>query len=245
MNDRKSVTACAVCDTRIDRGVDRSDRRFCSNKCRQSDYRRRVNASTKPIEALVRGNNADLIKQAARLYASDPHTTIADMTYGKGAFWRKTPHLNVTSSDLLTVSERPYNFRSLPYEDKSFDIVALDPPYLPAPGTFMANDRYQNSETTKGMLYPAIRELFQLGMTEAARVARRQIWVKCKDLVSAGRQCWLHHHVLEDAEAMGLVGRDLFILDATSRLPSSRWNVQHHAGKSMSYLWVFDVPKGR
>tara|TARA_R110002096_G_scaffold147466_2_gene307276 strand:+ start:5385 stop:6095 length:711 start_codon:yes stop_codon:yes gene_type:complete len=223
----------------------RSDRRFCSNKCRQADYRRRVNAATKPIEALVRGGNADLIKQVARLYASDPQATIADVTFGKGAFWTKTEHLNVTGSDIVTVPARPYDFRNLPYEDQSFDIVVLDPPYLPAPGKFMANDRYQNSETTKGLLYPAIRELYQLGMVEAARVARRQIWVKCKDTVSAGRQCWLHHHVLQDAEAIGLVGRDLFVLDATSRMPSSRWSIQHHARKSMSYLWVFDVPAKR
>ena len=245
MDGHRSVTPCITCGTGIEAHGNRPDRRFCSNRCRQSDYRRRVNAATKPIEALVRGSNADLIKQVARLYAADPNLTIADVTFGRGAFWKKTPQLNVIASDLLTVPDRPYDFRDLPYKDRSFDIVVLDPPYLPAPGKFMANDRYNNAETTGGLLYEDIRELYRTGVTGAARVARSQVWVKCKDQVSGGRQRWLHHHILQDAENLGLIGRDLFVLDATSRMPHSRWTIQHQARRSFSYLWVLDVPTKR
>ncbi len=189
----------------------------------------------------MRGGNADLIKQVARLYATDPSLRIADVTFGRGAFWKKAPHLNVTGSDLLTVPERPFDFRDLPYADDEFDIVVLDPPYIASPGAHFTDDRYRNAETTKGLLYEDIRELYRLGVIEAARVARRQVWVKCKDQVSGQRQRWLHHHVLADAEDIGLVGRDLFILDATSRVPNSRWDIQHHARKPHSYLWVFDM----
>lgn len=241
MNGQKSVTACVQCAAPLADNPGRSDRLFCSNKCRQSDYRRRVNATNKPVEALVRGSNADLIKQVARLYATDPTISIADVTYGKGAFWKKTPNLDVTGSDLLTVPERPYDFRNLPYANRSFDIVVLDPPYLASPGAHFTDSQYQNAATTKGLLYEDIRALYKLGIEEAARVARRQIWVKCKDQVSGMRQRFLHNHILNDAEAIGLVGRDLFILDATSRVPYSRWDTQHHARKSMSYLWVLDI----
>lgn len=203
-----------------------------------------MNAATKPIEALVRGGNADLIQQVARLYASDPQTTIADVTFGKGAFWKKTPHLRITGSDLLTVPERPYDFGNLPYEDRSFDVVVFDPPYIHSPGDHMTDNRYQNAATTKGFYYDDIRDLYRVGIKEAARVARSQIWAKCKDQVSAGKQRWLHNHILTDAEAIGLVGRDLFILDATSRVPNGRWSIQHHARKSVSYLWILDIPKG-
>lgn len=195
----------------------------------------------KPVEALVRGSNSDLIKEVCRLYATDPNLRIADVTFGKGAFWKKMPHLDVTGSDLLTVPERPYDFRSLPYDDKSFDIVVFDPPYLSSPGVHFTDERYRNAETTKGLLYEGIRELYRAGVKEAARVARRQVWVKCKDQVSGQRQRWLHHHILSDAEDMGLVGRDLFILDATSRVPNGRWDIQHHARKPHSFLWVLDV----
>jgi len=244
MKSPNSVTACSHCKEPIAHAASRSDRRFCSSRCRQADYRRRQSVKMKPVEALIRGGNADLIKQVAHLYAADPSLQIADVTFGRGAFWKKTPHLNVTGSDLLTVPDRPYDFRDLPYDDASFDIVVLDPPYLSSRGAHFTDERYRNAETTKGLLYEDIRRLYRLGIIEAARVARCQVWVKCKDQVSGQRQRWLHHHILTDAEEIGLVGRDLFILDATSRVPNGRWDIQHHARKPHSFLWVFDRPQG-
>jgi predicted nucleic acid-binding Zn ribbon protein len=142
MNAPKIVTTCRHCNAELSPEIHRSDRKFCSDRCKQADYRRRRKVKDNPIEALVRGNNADLIKEVARLYADNPGVTIADVTYGKGAFWRKTLHLNVTGSDLLTVPERPYDFRNLPYHDGSFDVVVLDPPYLVWPGNHMSDGRY-------------------------------------------------------------------------------------------------------
>lgn len=237
----KSVTVCPHCKDSIPASGHRSDRRFCSSRCRQADYRRRKRVADNPVEALVRGNNADLIKEVARLYVTDPTTTIADVTFGSGTFWKKTPHLNVTGSDLLTKPERPYDFRKLPYEDNSYDIVVLDPPYLVFPGNHMSDARYKNAQTTAGYYYDDIRKLYRDGIKEAQRVAKRQIWVKCKDAVSNSAQRWLHVHVLQDAEQLGLIGRDLFILDASSRTPNGRWTTQHHARKPISYLWVLDV----
>lgn len=236
------VTTCDYCSASINNSNGRSDRRFCSDKCKQAAYRKRKRIATKPVHALVRGNNADLIKEVVKLYAPDPSLTIADVTFGKGAFWKKVPHLKVTGSDLLTVPERQYDFRDLPYEDNSFDIVVLDPPYIHSPGRHMSDANYQNASTTKGVLYDDIRTLYKDGMREAKRVARQQIWVKCKDQVQAGQQCWAHVDILKDAQDLGVIGRDLFILEATSRPPSGRWTVQHHARKPMSYLWIFDIP---
>lgn len=142
------VTSCPHCGDQIRSDDNRRDRRFCSNKCRQADYRRRKKASQKPVEAIVHGDNADLIKAVTSLYAKDPDVTIADVTYGKGVFWRKCPHIDVTGSDLVTVPDRPYDFRDLPYDDRSFDIVVLDPPYVHSPGNHMTDANYQNAQTT-------------------------------------------------------------------------------------------------
>lgn len=134
----------------------------------ESAYRKRKKVANTPVNALVRGNNADLIKEVAKLYAADLSLTIADVTYGKGAFWKKTPHLNVTGSDLITVPERTYDFRDLPYRDNSFDIVVLDPPYVHSPGEHISDANYQNASTTKGILYNGIRKLYRDGMREAS-----------------------------------------------------------------------------
>ena len=61
---------------------------------------------THPV-TVVEGNNADLIAEVAKLYATG-NPKIADLTYGKGVFWRKTPELRVFGSDLITQPKRPH-----------------------------------------------------------------------------------------------------------------------------------------
>ena len=199
-----------------------------------------------PVLSVVTGDNSDLIARVARLYARQEHR-IADLTWGKGVFWRKLPHLSVTGSDLVTVPERPYDFRSTPYADQSFDIVVLDPPYIHSPGRHITDRRYQNAATTAGMRHDDIRRLYAEGMREAMRICRPggQVWVKCKDQVQAAVQRWAHTEILVDAQALGLYARDLFLLVPTSRTPSGRWERQFHARKVHSYLWVFTLGHGR
>lgn len=196
-------------------------------------------------EAVVYGNNADLIAEVAKLYATnDPN--IADLTYGKGVFWRKTPDLRVLGSDMVTQPKRPYDFRDLPYADAAFDIAVLDPPYIHSPGKHQTDSRYQNAATTKGMLWRDLRQqLYIPGMREAMRIVKPaggQVWVKCKDQVQSGMHRWCHAELLHDALELGLYPRDLFILIAKSRTSNKRWSVQHHARKPHSFLWVFQRP---
>lgn len=223
------------------RGTSEKPKRYCSNKCRQKAYRQRHRVQTNPVTAFVTGTNADLIKQVARLYAPEPGTTVADVTFGKGVFWKKTPHLDVTGSDLVTVPERPYDFRALPYKARSFAVVVLDPPYLHSPGQHVTDHRYNNAATTSGQTYDDIMDLYRDGMTEAARVSQSLVWVKCKDQVCGRAQRWQHVEVLRIAEEIGLKACDLFYLSPTSTTPTRRWNSQSHARKTLSHLWVFRV----
>lgn len=201
-----------------------------------------------PVFSVVTGDNSDLLLEVSNLYAT-PKMKIADLTFGKGVFWRKTPHLNVVGSDIITVPERPYDFRNTPYEDGTFDVVVLDPPYIHSPGNHPADSRYQNAATTKGFLHADIRKLYVDGMIEAKRIVKPtgQVWVKCKDQVQSSIQRWAHVEMLEDAQSLGMYGRDLFILVPTSRMSTNRWENQYHARKVHSYLWVFDAisPKSK
>jgi len=197
------------------------------------------------VYSVVEGSNADLIRHVAELYA-DADSQIADVTYGRGVFWRKCPHLQVDGSDIVTRPDAAYDFRDLPYADESYDIVVLDPPYIHSPGNHTTDHRYQNAATTKGMLHRDIRELYRDGMREAMRVVRSdggQVWVKCKDQVQSGMQRWAHVEMMSDALKLGLIPRDLFILIPHARTPQGRWKVQHHARKVHSYLWVFERPR--
>lgn len=227
---------CDECD-----GVmiaDRPHGRFCSPACKQRAHRRRQRDACGTI---VRGTNADLIAEVSKLYARQHHR-IADVTYGQGVFWRQTPQLNVTGSDLVTVPERPYDFRQLPYRDGSYDIVVLDPPYLHSPGQHVTDARYQNAATTRGLDHAGIMQLYRDGLREAARVVRLngQVWVKCKDQIASGIQRWDHVQIFLMAQELGLYAKDLFVLEPTSQTSDARWDVQHHARKRHSFLWVLE-----
>lgn len=197
------------------------------------------------IPSVVTGNNSDLMRACADLYLS-PSDQIADVTYGKGVLWRKCPELNVTGSDLTTVPERPYDFRNLPYEDNSFDVVVLDPPYIHSgKGKHITEKNYRGS-TIKGLSISDIWKLYEQGMAEACRIVRPggRILVKTQDTVESGRQRWTHIHLHNVAVGMDLYMRDLMQLFRNPPC-ETRWAglKQRHSRKCNSYLLVLEQPK--
>ncbi|MGH7194511.1 MAG: DNA methyltransferase, partial [Candidatus Saccharimonadales bacterium] len=88
------------------------------------------------------GNNADIFAQILALHVP-LGATIADVTYGQGAFWRDVDQRDYTllASDIAAKAEGipPHmagkirsgvDCRELPYEASSLDCVVLDPPYM-------------------------------------------------------------------------------------------------------------------
>ena len=201
------------------------------------------------VETAHQGTNASLIQHVAKLYIADG-ALVADVTYGKGVFWRKTPTSRFTlqASDLLTCPERPYDFRALPYEPGSLDIVVLDPPYMHNAGVMRYDHQYQLGPTVANLTHAQMIQLYQDGMAEARRVLKpsgAQLWVKCKDEVASGKQCWSHLEIYQGATSLGYQARDLFVLVAKSPLLGYRWSHQLHARKTHSYLWVFTLGRVR
>jgi hypothetical protein len=194
------------------------------------------------------GTNADLIAAVAELYLADG-AVVADVTYGKGAFWRKvdTSRFDLRASDIQPQNGKvaKLDFRALSYEDASVDIVVLDPPYVHNPGRHQTDARYNNAATASGM-YNAdiIADFYGGGLAEAWRVLREggQSWVKCKDEVEAGIQRWSHIAIYDLAINIGFAARDLFVIVPSSETSSKRWSRQIHARKRHSYLWVFERP---
>lgn len=211
---------------------------------------------TGAVLSVVTGDNADLIAHIQPLFIPDG-AYVRDVTWGKGAFWRKADLTRITlqGSDIGTkIGGRKgwdghdvwtADFTSLPDTDASVDVVVLDPPYIHNPGAHSTDARYNNVTTTGGFYHRDIRELYIDGMREAKRVLKDggTLLVKCKDQVESGIQCWAHVEMLLDAEELGLHGRDLFVLVPTSRTSTNRWTTQKHSRKIHSFLWVFDKPE--
>lgn len=204
------------------------------------------------------GDNADLIYEVCRMYAQGSEVVIADVTWGKGAFWRKVQkdtdmrtRLRLLASDIEPSLEpvagevdgwAACDFRTLPYANASVDVVVLDPPYVHSPGQHMTDPRYNNAATTRGFYHDDIMNLYREGMVEALRVLRDDglIWVKSKDQVMSGQQRWsmvdLHNIAVNE---LGLYAQDFFVLVPTSRTSAGRWKVQKHARKNHSFMWIF------
>lgn len=207
-------------------------------------------STASPVVSVVTGTNADLISEVARLYISDG-ADVADVTWGKGAFWSKANdgRFKVRGSDVAAhIGGKDgivqADFRDLPYDDGSFDVVVLDPPYIHNPGRHVTDSRYNNAATTTGMYHADIRQLYRAGMAEALRVLRPggKLLVKGKDEIESGKQCWSQTELLLDAQALGLYGKDAFVLVPSSRTSMGRWAKQLHARKVHSFLWVFEKP---
>lgn len=187
------------------------------------------------------GNNADLMAKVASLYFR-PGFRIADVTYGKGVFWRNIDkaQYDFHPSDLKTCPNAAFDFRRLPYQYGSFDVVVLDPPYIHNPSKRFYEQNYRNAETTKGLSHSGIMQLYQKGMEEGARILKSGglLIVKCQDEIESGQQRWSHIEIMEIACKLGMVGQDLFVL-ARHCNPYCQKTGQKHARKNHSYLWVF------
>lgn len=71
--------------------------------------------------------NDEVFPQILELHVPEG-AQIADVTYGKGVFWKKVPEgkYDLVASDIAT----GVDCRDLPYESESMDCIVLDPPYM-------------------------------------------------------------------------------------------------------------------
>lgn len=188
------------------------------------------------------GKNDVLVADVAKLFI--PHgAVVADVTYGKGGFWKQvdTSRFELRATDLMT----GVDFRHLPYDSSSIDVVVLDPPYIYNPkgtvkdsisGVYQVNESQASIATTD-----AVIDLYEAGMREAWRVLKPEglLWVKCQDGIESGKPRWNHVTLAMVGRNLGFHMRDLFVLVQPSR-PTIRWPHQLHARKNHSYLWVME-----
>jgi hypothetical protein len=211
-------------------------------------------ASTDLVLSSHTGENGALFAQILGLYV-EPGALIADVTYGKGAFWNAVDkkEYQLLATDIQT----GVDCRDLPYEDETLDVVVLDPPYmeglyrkssahLAGSGTHGAfRENYSDSTATDytdgGPKYhDKVLQMYYDAADEAWRVLRNYgvFIVKCQDEVSANRQ-HLTHVELINAFAKRFYAKDLFVLTRTNRPGISRIIKQEHARKNHSYFLVF------
>jgi len=219
--------------------------------------RRVVNG--KPSNDLVfsamQGNNDDIFPSILALYAP-VGGVIADITYGRGIFWKKVNarDYKIKKSDLATGTD----CRTLPYRNNSIDCVVFDPPYMHTPGgsahvghqNFEQYYRNNGASASSGLKYhEAVLGLYFDTATEAKRVLKENgtFIVKCQDEVCANQQRLTHVEIINHYQTLGFCVEDLFVLMRRNKPGMSRVAKQVHARKNHSYFIVFwkQIGKGR
>lgn len=208
--------------------------------------------TTKLVLSSHFGDNADLFPQILSLHVPKG-SKIADVTYGKGVFWRK---VNLADYMLLATDLKTgVDCRSLPYSDGEIDCLVLDPPYMEGlyrsddsfagQGTHEAfQENYSNGtrpESINAKWHDAVLEMYVQAAIEAKRVLRAGgiLIVKCQDEVSAGIQRLTHVEIIMNLHLLGFYAKDLFVLTRLNRPAVTRVLKQLHARKNHSYFIVF------
>lgn len=203
------------------------------------------------IRSAHTGFNEDVFPKILGLHVP-AGSVVADVTYGKGIFWKKVPEgrYELLASDIDT----GIDCRDLPYDSDSIDCVVLDPPYmegfyrrdtrhLAGQGSYNAfRDTYSNGAPQTGPKYhAAVLDLYFKAGREAFRVLRKKgvFIVKCQDEVSANTQHLTHVELINEYTSKGFYAKDLFVLVRANRPAVSRIVKQVHARKNHSYFLVF------
>jgi len=199
------------------------------------------------------GTNDELFPRILGLYVA-PGSIVADVTYGKGVFWKNVPDglYQVKATDIT----QGIDCRSLPYEDGLIDCVVLDPPYMHTPGgtAHVGHQNYEgyyrnnaNKNGSGKKYHEAVLDLYFGAADEANRVLRENgiFVVKCADEVCANQQRLTHVELINEFICKGFVVEDLFVLKRNNRPGVSRMLKQVHARKNHSYFLVFRKSNGK
>ncbi len=199
------------------------------------------------VLSAYKGSNEDVFPQILQIYVA-PGATVADVTYGRGIFWKKVPpnHYKLLTSDLSSGVDA----RALPYDDASIDCVVFDPPYMHSSGGTSRQgvghehfERYyqNNRQGRVSDGHAAVLQLYFDAAREAVRVlAPNGIYVvKCQDEVCANRQRLTHVEIINELTSMGMICEDLMVLVQEGRPGVSRMLRQLHFRKAHSYFLIF------
>lgn len=165
---------------------------------------------------------------------------VADITYGRGLFWANYRPQHLTTHDIAVDG---VDFRDLPEEDQTFDVVVFDPPYIAQGGRDTSTqqdflNRYGLTDVPKTV--EGLQELIRDGMNETYRVLKPKgrLFVKCMDYINGGRFVQGRHFVVTEALTMGFEQVDEFIHYSGTGPQPNRLR-QFHSRRAHSFLCIF------
>jgi SAM-dependent methyltransferase len=206
---------------------------------------------TRPL-SIVNGRDKDVIPLLLQVHAPEA-PRILDATHNRGVMWKGLPYA-VTSLDIAAEYEPDCvaDCRAMPLADASFDVIAFDPPHLPAAVATAGSSGIQRTQyglTQHGDYRQGdnVSPLFVPFLHEARRVLSPGgiVIAKLSDFVHNHRYQWSHVDFINAASAVGMTPCDVIIKadPCASNLKSSKWQNVRHFRRAHCY-WIV-VRNGR
>lgn len=201
-------------------------------------------------------NNANIFPKILKLHVP-LGSKIADVTWGKGVFWKYVPE-GLYKIDATDIS-MGIDCRNLPYDDETYDWVVLDPPYREGFYRYDASHKgctgayssfanaYSNGDEINTAYIgthkwqEAVYDMYKESSLEAYRILKKGggLIVKCQDAVSANRQWLTHVEIINFCMKIGFYPKDLFVVVRSGKPSISKLKRQVHARKNHSYFIIF------
>lgn len=205
--------------------------------------------------SIVLGRDKDVIPILLDVH-SITNPRIVDVTFNRGVMWKGTgltPYRVDVSREMSPDADVIADCRALPFAPDSWDVVAFDPPHLPAASASARSsgiERAQYGLTAEGDYRQGdnINPLFQDFLREAQRVLSPDgiVIAKIADLVHNHRYQWQHVALINAAESIGMTVCDVIIKvdPAAGNLKSSKWERVNHFRRGHCY-WLVVRPGKR
>ena len=190
--------------------------------------------------------NAELIAHVAKLGYIKLDDHVLDPTYGRGKWWDEFRPHHLTHHDIV---QDGMDFRDMPYDANTFDVIAFDPPYVSTGGrtTTTMHDFQNRYGMGDAPRTPALcQELIDDGLTEMNRLCKPGgfILAKTQDYISSGK-FWDGTYRTEKhaKETLKLIQHERFEHLSKKGRAQPKHTRQVHARRNLSTLFVFQKPK--
>ena len=178
---------------------------------------------------------------------STPEARILDCCHNTGKMW-KGVHALIDTMDIdpMYGCDIVGDFRSMPFADHAYDVIAFDPPHLP--NAYSTNGRKTGHADVYGVRTADsdrqadnVTGYFDAFLGEASRVLRPGgiVLAKLADYVHNHRYQWQHVDFVVAVRAAGMTPCDIGIVahPAAGNLQSSKWQNVRHLRRAHSY-WI-------
>lgn len=202
--------------------------------------------------SVIEGRDPLVLSTMLNFYAL-PQARVLDVTANRRKMWQGVEwsgEIIYADIDPTVAPDVIADFRKLPFEAASFDVIVFDPPHLPAAAA--SKESLGQYVEDYGLAQSAhadnVSALFAPFLCEAARVLRPDglVFCKLKDFVHNHQYQWSLTDFVSAVRAQpGLTPCDLIIKrdPCGGNLKSGRWQKSHHVRNA--HCWWVVVRKGR